>query len=129
MKYVKVKEGKAAMKEQAKKQLLKWLKPGSEVCTILKHVSSSGMSRRISVIIVADGNSLDVSGWTATAIGARRSDKDGSIIMGGCGMDMGFSIVYGLGCALWPQGTAEPHGKRNGEPDSDGGYALKHRWL
>lgn len=23
----------------------------------------------------------------------------------------------------------EPHGRRNGDPDSDGGYALKHRWL
>ena len=24
---------------------------------------------------------------------------------------------------------AAPHGTRNGEPDSTGGYALKHRWL
>jgi hypothetical protein len=31
--------------------------------------------------------------------------------------------------ALWPNGTDTPHGTRNGEPDTNGGYALKHRWM
>lgn len=28
-----------------------------------------------------------------------------------------------------PNGTDKPHGRRNGEPDSSGGYALKSRWM
>jgi hypothetical protein len=44
-------------------------------------------------------------------------------------MDMGFDLVYSLGSALWPNGTDTPHGTRNGEPDSDGGYALKQSAL
>lgn len=123
------KAGKAAMVEQSRQQLLKWLKPGDTVHTVLRHVSSSGMSRRISVIVTTPDGPLDVSGYVAQVLDMRRNDRDGSIVAGGCGMDMGFSIVYNLGYHLWPKGTAEPHGKRNGEPDSDGGYALKHRWL
>ena len=53
----------------------------------------------------------------------------GGLVIGGCGMDMGFHVVYNLGRAMWPDGTPDPHGTRNGEPDRDGGYALKHRWL
>lgn len=51
------------------------------------------------------------------------------IKVGGCGMDMGFHVVYNLGYNLWPKGTKKPHGTRNGEPDRDGGYALNHKWL
>jgi len=43
--------------------------------------------------------------------------------------DMGFQIVYQLGQRMWPDGTPKPHGRRNGQPDSAGGYALKHQWL
>lgn len=30
---------------------------------------------------------------------------------------------------LKPDGAPAPHGTRNGEPDTAGGYALKHEWL
>lgn len=123
------KAGKAAMREQTKAKLLEWLKPGDTVHTILRHVSSSGMSRRISVIANLPDGPLDISGFVARLLDMRRNEKDGALVVGGCGMDMGFHVVYNLGHALWPQGTPEPHGKRNGQPDSDGGYALKHRWL
>ena len=55
-------------------------------------------------------------------------DRQG-VKRGGCGMDMGFNLVYSLGNALWPNGTKKPHSTRNGEPDTNGGYALKHSWL
>jgi hypothetical protein len=64
----------------------------------------------------------------ARAMNDRIADN-GGIIIGGCGMDMGFALVYNLGSTLWPNGTPEPHGTRNREPDSDGGYALKHNWV
>lgn len=114
--------------------LKKWLKPGATVYTKLESVSSSGMSRRISVYIVAPKTEnapariVNITGMAANATGYTPSDK-GGITMGGCGMDMGFAIVYALGRAIWPKGTPKPHGTRNGAPDKDGGYALKHSWL
>ena len=102
------------------------LKPGDTVHTILRHVSRSGMMREISVI---GPNNEDIT-WDVMHVGGyRRSDKTGGLRVSGCGMDMGFHVVYNLGSVLWPNGTPEPHGTRNGVPDSDGGYALRHRWL
>lgn len=57
---------KAAYIEQERQQLLKWLQPGSTVYTVLRHVSSSGMPRRISCFIVLDGAIQDISGWVST---------------------------------------------------------------
>ena len=102
------------------------LKPGDTVHTILRHVSRSGMMREISVI---GPNNEDITWHVMHVGGYRRSDKTGGLRVSGCGMDMGFHVVYNLGLAMWPDGTPEPHGRRNGEPDSDGGYALKQRWL
>ena len=61
-------------------------------------------------------------------MGDKRAD-DGGIKIGGCGMDMGFYLVYNLGYTLYPNGTPKQHGTRNGEPDFDGGYAFKQAWL
>ena len=113
--------------------LRKILAPGSTVYTVLRHVSSSGMSRRISLFAVAPDHTgnmelRNLDALYARATGDRRSKVDGAIVVGGCGMDMGFALVYNLGYALWPNGTTAPHGTRNGEPDHNGGYALKHQW-
>lgn len=69
-----------------------------------------------------------ISGLAADLLGYKWDDR-GGLKIGGCGMDMGFHAVYGLGSMLWPNGTKKPHSSRNGEPDRAGGYALKHRWL
>lgn len=120
--------GKIAARDYAREQLRGILKPGTTVYTVLRHCSASGMSRRISLQIV-DGDSIrQIDHWAADAMGDKVSDK-GGITVTGCGMDMGFHLVYNLGAVLWPNGTPEPHGRRNGEPDSAGGYALKHQWL
>jgi hypothetical protein len=91
------------------------------------------MSRHISVhIVTPDAKGAPeirtISGYVAQLCGMRTA-RDGSLVIGGCGMDMGFHVVYTLGSYLWPAGPDKPRGTRNGEPDSDGGYALKHRWL
>lgn len=114
-----------AERAEAIEQLRELLKPGDTVPTILRHVSRSGMRRCISPII--DGR--DMSYTVALAMNDRVSETHGGIVCDGCGMDMGFALVYNLGATLWPKGTPAPHGTRNGEPDSTGGYALKHRWL
>ncbi|ARK07586.1 hypothetical protein LAV_00211 [Sphingobium phage Lacusarx] len=76
------------------------------------------------------GHEIRPIGYTASIAMGRTwdSDKQG-IRIGGCGMDMGFSLVYDLGNTLWPKGTRKPHGTLNGKPDKSGGYALKHEWL
>ena|ERR1035437_1828097 len=51
---------------------------------------------------------------------------------GGCGMDMGFHLVYNLGRTLFPEGFKVEGRGRNGDAsgwDKDGGYALKQRWI
>lgn len=138
-------------KKEAIERLLQAVEPGDTVYTIIRHVSRSGMQREISLVtidrsiatgILAEHAVNDARGiaklghdalttidyWVARALGYRIG-KHGGIIVGGCGMDMGFHLVYNLGRMLWPNGTAKPHGTRNGQPDNDGGYALKHGWL
>lgn len=64
----------------------------------------------------------DITGQVADLVGFRT--KDGEIVMSGWGYSKSFQIGYSLGLALWPNGTTEPHGMRNGEPDTCGGYAI-----
>ena len=108
--------------------LLSILNPGDTVHTILRHVSKSGMMRHISMVVVKDDRAIDITYLSALVMTEKRAD-DGGIKASGGGMDMGFNLVYNLGATLWPNGTPEPHGTRNSEPDSTGGYALKHRWM
>lgn len=116
-------------KMEAKERLLEILKPGMQIYTVLTHVSTSGMSRSIQLKIVQDGDICDITYYAARAMGDKIDAKHGGIKIGGCGMDMGFALVYDLGRTLWPHGTPEPHGTRNSEIDNDGGYALKQRWI
>lgn len=121
---------KAQQAERAKsiEQLRALLKPGDTIFTRLDHVSASGMRREITPLLIRGNEPLYLTYLVATAMGDRIGKHDG-IVCDGRGMDMGFNLVYNLGSTLWPNGTPEPHGRRNGEPDSDGGYALKQRWL
>ena len=126
------KAGKELYREQAREKLRKLFPVGSTVFTILRHVSGSGMTRRISVLVPVDGGILDVSGWVATALDYRRHDRDGGVIVGGCGMDMGWHLAYCLSRSLYPDGFKVEGLGRNGDTsgrDTDGGYALKHRWI
>jgi hypothetical protein len=124
----------AAEREEARAALLEILKPGSRVYTVCHHVARSGMMQVISLYVPL----LDDKGqpyirridWLACkAAGFTYSEKHEGLRMGGYGMNMGFHAVYSLGQALWPEGTPEPHGMRNGKSDSCGGYALKQSWI
>lgn len=110
--------------------LLEILRPNDVIYTNLRYCSRSGMSRSISLhYIDEEKNMRDISGLAAKAMKDKIDEKHGGIKIGGCGMDMGFALVYNLGCYLWPNGTPEPHSKRNGLLDSSGGYALKQQWI
>lgn len=140
------KQGKSdADKQEAIARLHDILMPGDNVYTFMRHVSRSGMQREISCAAfdrrvlddddddrftnnVVHGAIITIDYEVSTALGWRVG-KHGGIVVGGTGMDMGFHLVYELGRVLWPDGTPEPHGKRNGQPDSEGGYALRRMWL
>ncbi len=127
-------EGAELYRAQEIAGLKKWIKPGTVIYTKCESVSASGMSRRINVYAVRPATKgqpariAHITNAVANVTGDTVS-KDGGIVKTGCGMDMGFSIVYDFGRGLWPKGTPKPHGSRNGVPDKDGGYALKHEWL
>jgi hypothetical protein len=93
----------AAERAEACAKLRVILKPGDTVYTVLNHVSRSGMSRSISLYTVVDGENIYLTGYAARALGEKRDKYDG-ITLPGCGMDMGFALVYNLGYTLWPNG-------------------------
>lgn len=116
-------------KDEALVTLRKLLKPGATVWTVLRHVSSSGMSRAIDMYAMHKNEPVCISHLMAAVSSYNSHPQHSGIKVSGAGMDMGFHVVYSLGSIMWPTGTPKPHGTRNGEPDRDGGYALKQRWL
>jgi hypothetical protein len=85
--------------------------------TILKNVSSSGMSRDMKVCTSYEGRVVDITWYVAQASSVGQlKERNGQRVVrvGGCGMDMGFHLVYSLSLALY---------------GSEGGYNLKQEWL
>ena len=113
--------------------LRKYLKPNDTVFVSCESVSRSGMSRVLNFRIFRGSQRnprpIWLSSWIAKACGYSMSRDPQGVKVSGCGMDMGFSVVYGLGRTLWPKGTRKAHGSRNGEPDRGGGYALNYTWI
>ena len=116
------------------------------------------MNRVIKVTAIQDGEPIWLSRLVSTAVGFTFNEKYEDLNVGGCGMDMGFEVVYQLSARLYPDGFGcigekcpsndhsngdrdyTPHGHRKAvhvPNDSDalnhwhreGGYALKQRWL
>ena len=119
----------------ARAELARMLRPGDTVYTRLEHVSRSGMTRRISVMVMRENEPQNITYTVAHALGDGpsfdRSRHDG-LRVNGCGMDMGFHLVYSLGRVLFPDGFPVTGVGRNGDTpghDRDGGYALRHRWI
>lgn len=148
-------------KTEAIEQLRQWIKPGDTVYTILDHVSSSGMSRAIRVLVptirpseryairthtpdtcpgkpcsdVCDhveyserGAAVDFihpNYAVGKALGLRHWKRNGyeqdALIVGGCGMDMGFHLVYELSSVLYG-------GRLRKMTDDDVPPSLDHPW-
>lgn len=89
--------------EDSLARLREWLKPGDTVHTILRNVSRSGMQHEIGLVILKDGTDLHPNYSVARVLGERMGKRDG-IIVGGCGMDMGFHVVHSLSSVLFPHG-------------------------
>jgi hypothetical protein len=92
--------------EEAAARLLELVKPGDTVYTVLRHVSRSGMRRRIDLLKIEDSDTLYLTGYASRLLNPERKQEypgDG-ITADGAGMDMGFDLVYRLGSALWSDG-------------------------
>lgn len=107
-----------AERAEAIARMQEWVKPGDTVYTILRHVSRSGMQREIGVVLLLPGDRREEAdarhgGRTpvdvhpnypvSVILGARTGKHDG-VVVGGCGMDMGFHLVYTLSRYLYPDG-------------------------
>lgn len=89
------------------------------VWTSLKWVSSSGMSRDITLLTAHEGKILDITWYASHAMQTGTlKERNGSrvIRVGGAGMDMGFHLVYSLSYVLFPA-------------EDRRGYVLRHEWI
>ena len=146
-------------RDEARAELRKLLPPGATVHTITRHCSRSGMQRSISCIVQGDDGPREITYLVARALDENIDQKHGGIKVGGCGMDMGFSLVYNLAYTLYPNGFGcsgegcrsndHSNGDRDYTPDGridrvhtgkgglvkrehwhrDGGYAIRQVWL
>lgn len=112
-----------AEREQAIETIRGMVRPGDTVYTVLRHVSRTGMMREISLHVVAQdtGRLFDLTYFAARALGDRIG-KRGGIRVPGCGMDMGFHLVYSLSSVCF----------RNQDQDAGSrgpGYALRQEWI
>ena len=99
-------------KEEAIEQLKEAIKEGDTLWTQLHHVTKSGMTRYIGVRLLKDDYPYDYTYLVSKALGRNTSDKYSGIKIEGCGMDMGFHLIYELSHALYGDG-----------------YAIKQKWL
>ena len=115
------KEQKALDVAYAREQLLThYVSEGDTVYTVLRSVSSSGMSRKISLKVAKDGKILDLTYYASILLDWPLVEVNGSraLRVGGCGMDMGFHTVYTLSRVLF----------REEGNTKDAGYLLNHNW-
>jgi len=118
--------------------LKKVLKPGDTVWTNVSRVAKSGMSRHIHCYIVHEGRILDITPAVSVVCGIRVHDRTCGLVVGGCGMDTCFHVVYCLGRALYRDGyecdgtgRCQSNDHANGQPrekgmkHNDGGYTFR----
>ena len=91
-----------AEQAEAREILREYFPRDSRVTTLVLHVSQSGMSRAIAVLGVDDqGDPINVSWLVARATGQPLHSRHIGVTVRGCGMDMGFALVYDLAATLY----------------------------
>ena len=94
-------------------QLKKLFPKGSTAFTTVTKVAPSGMSRHIQVFKAYGVDEMRFPTYMIAAyLDMKYKAETQSIFVGGCGMDMGFHLIYTLSRKLY-----------------DDGYSINHRWL
>jgi hypothetical protein len=131
-----IETAKTSEKERAKAELKKlFAGSGYQAYTMLRHVSSSGMFRRISVYVIEDNQPLCID-YLIGKLGNYKRDKENEgLRVSGCGMDMGFAVVYDTSGEVFDdeeevKRIAMKLGRtRNGEPETSGSYLVRQKWM
>lgn len=126
-------------------RLRETVKAGGTLRTVVRHVTASGTTRWIDVYAIEGGELVYLSHDVAKACRRKVNNRNHEgVECGGCGMDMGFDLVYSVSRAMFPAGFdcigegcpsndhSNDRGERNYSPErhhSDGGYALRQRWI
>jgi hypothetical protein len=99
------------------------------------------MFRLIGVHVVHKGELVDITYWVNQLLEYGIDRDKGGLKVGGCGMDMGFHVVYSLSRSMFRdsfycigkkcRSNDHTNGDRNyrRHKHSDGGYALRHEWM
>lgn len=111
--YIKNKEDRKLAEDELRTMIDK---SGRKIYQSIGHVSKSGMYRTIKNMISYEGELVNID-WRIARVLDGVDDKPDGLGVGGCGMDMGFSIVYNLGSVLWPKGDGVTITGRNGDKD------------
>lgn len=128
----------AKERENSIERLKSMLKPGETVYTKIVHVSRSGMYRTLDAYVIRDNSPVKITFLTCTAIDYRYDVKHDALGISGCGMDMGFEVVYNIGRVLFPDGfdcigdncpSNDHSNHENPAHHKDGGYALIQKWM
>jgi hypothetical protein len=110
------KEVKQQIKKEAIDILKSIIKKDDVLYTQLNHVSQSGMMRHISIKYIKDNKPMDITGYIAEANDWKEAKNRfggyNGIKVSGCGMDMGFHVIYNISKTLF-----------------NDGYAIKQQWL
>jgi len=80
----------------AKARLDEILNQQQEIYCIIRHVSQSGMSRHISFFCIVDNEPRFLDGLISDYLDYRHNKSYTGLVVGGCGMDMAFSVVNHL---------------------------------
>jgi|TARA_A100000172_G_C2999787_1_gene95850 hypothetical protein len=105
-------------KENLKDHLKEMFPKGSTAYTTVTKVAPSGLSRHIKVVAPFESSSnkqIRLSNQSyniAKFLDWTYKDNTNSVFVGGCGMDMGFHLIYTLSSVLY-----------------DDGYAIKQSWI
>lgn len=96
------KKGAEAFRAYHIARLRETIKPGDKIYCLLRHVSRSGMVRDIAVKHAGPDGLSDITFSTAAALAWPMQNN--GVRVNGCGMDMGFHLVYTLSRVLFPKG-------------------------
>lgn len=113
---------------ESQEYLRQILPVGTDIYSVVRSVSQSGMSRKISFFVVDNGDIRDISWHVANVLDYRVDPNNFALKVGGAGMDMCFHVVYSLGRALFGDRERE-RANDSGVAARDAGYAFNSRTL
>lgn len=105
-------EERQQLREEGVQKLKELAPEGSHLYIVLRHTSQSGMVRHISAFVIQDNYPICLD-RLIVKLGLFKLTKGGeAMLVHGCGMDMGFHVVYETARAVYGNG-----------------YTYKYTWL